>query len=101
MSYRVLITLPARRDLRDAFGWIARSSPRRAQVWLRGARQAIQTLADFPRRCPLAPGDGDSDLEIRQLLYGHYRILFTIDGEVVRVYHVRHGARRSLAPGDF
>ncbi len=34
-------------------------------------------------------------------MYGHYRILFTIDGEVVRVYHVRHGARRSLAPGDF
>jgi hypothetical protein len=38
---------------------------------------------------------------MRQLLYGRkphlYRILFTIDGDVVYVLHVRHGRRRHLS----
>jgi hypothetical protein len=39
--------------------------------------------------------------EVRQLLYGRrphtYRILFTIEGDVVQVLHIRHARRR---PGE-
>ncbi|MDP8925057.1 MAG: type II toxin-antitoxin system RelE/ParE family toxin [Chloroflexota bacterium] len=62
--------------------------------------QSIQTLADFPRRCPLACENDDFDVEVRQRLHGDYRILFTVDGGTVRILHVRHGARRPLTPDE-
>ncbi|HZO30164.1 MAG TPA: type II toxin-antitoxin system RelE/ParE family toxin [Chloroflexota bacterium] len=63
-------------------------------------RRADTTLEEFPRRCPLAPENDDFDVEIRHLLYGEFRILFTVDDNVVRVLHVRHGARSSVTPGE-
>ncbi|MCP4545517.1 MAG: type II toxin-antitoxin system RelE/ParE family toxin, partial [bacterium] len=36
--------------------------------------------------------------EIRHLIYGSYRVLYTIDENSVHVLHVRHGARRYLKP---
>ena len=87
--YRILIQPPAADDLDAAYRWIARDSPRRAEAWLDGVVDAIQTLSSFPRRCPLAPEDDAFDVEIRQLLYGDFRIL-----------HVRHGARRSIGPEE-
>jgi plasmid stabilization system protein ParE len=54
-----------------------------------------QALEQFPHRCPLAPESGP-ELEIRQLLYGRYRVLFTITSDTVYVLHIRHGARQQL-----
>lgn len=97
MSYRVLIQPPAADDLDDAFRWIARASPSRAARWLDDVFAAIQTLSEFPRRCPLALESDAFSEEIRQLLYGDFRILFDIEDDIVRVLHVRHGARRPLS----
>ena len=36
------------------------------------------------------------ELEIRQLVHGAYRILFTIAKDTVYVLHIRHGARQPL-----
>jgi plasmid stabilization system protein ParE len=100
VNYHVLYQAPAEDELTEIGQWIARRSPARAEAWLNGARAAIETLSSLPRRCPLAPEDDDFDVEIRQLLYREFRILFTIEGDVVRVLHVRHGARRSLTPDE-
>lgn len=100
MNYHVLYQAPAEDELTEIGRWIARRSPSRAEAWLSGARAAIETLSTFPRRCPLAPENDDFDVEIRQLLYGEFRILFTVEDEVVRVLHVRHGARRFLTPDE-
>jgi hypothetical protein len=65
--------------------------------WFVGLRAAIDSLASLPARCPLAPENRDSPVEVRQLLYGHrphvYRIPFAIDGEVVHVLHIRQAER--------
>lgn len=98
MTYRVLIQPPAADDLDAAVRWIARDAPGRAVAWFDGIFGAINSLSEFPRRCPLAPEDDVFAEEIRQLLYGDFRILFTIDRDIVRVLHVRHGARRPLRP---
>ena len=100
MSYSILIQPPAERDVEDVFRWIARRSPERARVWREGVFQAVRTLADFPRRCSLAHENDDFDVEVRHLLYGDYRILFTIDSGTVRILHIRHGARRPLPPDE-
>jgi plasmid stabilization system protein ParE len=100
MRYRVVIQPPAAEDLDQAYRWIADRSPDGAARWLDGALRAIQKLRSFPRRCQLAPENDAFAEEIRQLLYGDYRILFTIDGSQVRVLHIRHGARRYLDPDE-
>lgn len=38
----------------------------------------------------------DTKFEVRQLLYGRYRILYTLRGSVVFVLTVRHGARQFM-----
>ena len=100
MTYEIDIRDSALDDLDLARRWIARRSPSRAESWLNGARAAIETLRSFPRRCPLASEDEDFDLEVRYLLYGEFRILFTVEGDVVHVLHVRHGARRFMSPDE-
>jgi plasmid stabilization system protein ParE len=100
MTYRIEIMPPALRELDDAFNWIARRSPKRAETWQARAMRAIQSLVEFPRRCPLAPENEDFGVEVRQLLYGDYRIVFTIEDDTVRILHVRHGARSPIAPDE-
>jgi len=96
VSYQVLVQPPAIQDLASAYDRIARRSPDRAETWVSGALEAIQTLRDFPNRCPLAPENDVFEVEIRQLLFRAFRILFTVDGDTVRILHVRHGAQRPL-----
>lgn len=74
-----------------------------AERWQEGLENAASSLADFPRRCPLAPEHDVFDVEVRQLLYGTYRLLFGLrdtddDGEydTVRILHVRHASQRPL-----
>ena len=79
---------------------LMQQSPARAESWLQGAQQACLTLSDLPLRCPLAPENDSFDVETRQLLYGNYRILFTIEDDAVVILHVRHGSRRQLRPEE-
>jgi plasmid stabilization system protein ParE len=82
--------------LDDACAWIAADSPRNAARFRRSIIAAIKRLTTFPRRCAVAAESRAFGAEVRQLVHGNYRILFEIDGEVVRILHVRHGARRRL-----
>jgi plasmid stabilization system protein ParE len=104
MSYSVVVFPAAATEAADAFHWIQQRSPDRAERWLAGLEAAIQSLAEFPERCPRAPENAYFAQEMRQLLYGKgagaYRILFTIRGENVNVLHIRHGARKALWPEE-
>jgi plasmid stabilization system protein ParE len=86
---RVEITALAEADLETIYRHIQEDSPTRAAEWRQGLLQAAQALEQFPHRCPLAP-ESDAALEIRQLLYGRYRVLFTITHATVYVLHIRH-----------
>jgi plasmid stabilization system protein ParE len=94
----VEITALAAANLGDIYLRIRKDSPSRAAQWRKGLLKAAQTLDLFPERCPLAPESG-RQLEIRQLVYGVYRILFTVTKDTVYVLHIRHGARQPLKPG--
>ncbi|MSP89634.1 MAG: type II toxin-antitoxin system RelE/ParE family toxin [Alphaproteobacteria bacterium] len=93
MTYRVVVTPGAERDLDDIFQFIARNDPgvaRRFAAALRGQLAALKTL---PTCCPRAPEDGLDGPAIRHLLHGRHRILFTMNGRTAVVLQVRHGAR--------
>lgn len=51
----------------------------------------------MPGSFELAPESQDATIEVRQLLYGRYRILYTVRGSTVFVLTVRHGARQFMA----
>jgi plasmid stabilization system protein ParE len=111
MSYRVETSEAAEAEAEALYLWILRRAPERAAAWYEGLLAAVASLADFPRRCPLARENHRFDREIRQLVYGRggaaCRILFTIidpdvgeDDFVVRILHVRHAAQRDLGEED-
>ncbi len=106
MAYRVDISPSVLQDAEDAFLWIREQSPTSASDWFKGLLESIYSLEKFPTRCAIAPESEEVGFKIRQLLYGKrkfvHRILFTIgydekaDEDVVRVYRIRHTARRTL-----
>lgn len=89
--YAVVFEESAQVDVRESYEWGQRTWGKpEAKQWLRQLRKAVsEQLAIVPRAFPLAPEDDEFDEEIRQLVVGRYRILFTIKGRKVHVLHVR------------
>jgi toxin ParE1/3/4 len=98
MTYRVELTARASRNLRRIFRHINAESSRQAFAWFNELEVAILSLDQHPERSPVTP----EDRALRHLLFGKkpnvYRVIFAIDqrARVVRVLHIRHGARRPL-----
>ncbi len=89
--YAVVFGESAQADVRESYDWGRRSwGKHETQQWVRQLRSAAtQQLAVVPKAFPLAPEDDEFSEEIRQLVVGRYRILFTIKGRKVYVLHVR------------
>ena len=103
MTYQVMLTQRAARDLEEAYRWIAERAPETAARWYNGFVDALATLSSHPERCALAPESRVFPTEVRQLLHGRrltYRALFTICQQTVVVLHIRHTARRDASAED-
>jgi plasmid stabilization system protein ParE len=96
MNYRVEVTQSAERDAHEAYAWIAADSPANALRWFDSLFEALQSLESFPTRCAVAPESEAVGEEIRQLLFGNYRVLFLVRKQTVFVLHVRHGSRQTM-----
>jgi len=70
---------------------IAQDTIKSAVKWYLDIKQEIETLDQFPARCPYADENVFHDYEIRNLIFGNYRILFRIEGNIVQILHVKHG----------
>ena len=98
MVFRVEVTPSAECDAQAILEWLLDQQAGETGLrWFLNLEQAIQSLSHFPERCILAWENERFPFEVRQLLYGRrphvYRILFTIEQDVVYVLHVRHGRR--------
>ena len=77
--------------LKDIHDYIAQDNKRIAKKITKEIYNKVQILATFPQIGYIYPGD--DDLEIRILLYGHYRIAYLIkDTNAISVLGVFHGA---------
>jgi plasmid stabilization system protein ParE len=99
-TFRVEPTDKALVDAGEAYFWINEHLEHAALRWYEGLMKAFRSLEKNPLRCPIAPESLFFEEEIRQLIYGKYRILFTIKGEKVFVLRVRHGAQEYLKPEE-
>lgn len=71
-------------------------APSNAVGWRRGLESKFDILSRTPTIFGFAPENRDSAKEIRQLIYGRYRILYTVQADVVFILSIRHGARQFL-----
>ncbi|UIE36674.1 type II toxin-antitoxin system RelE/ParE family toxin [Leptodesmis sichuanensis] len=105
MKYRIEISSVAEAEADSAFLRLSQVvSPAKASQWYSGLLQAIESLSQMPKRCPLARENEYFSQEIRQLLYGRgrnsYRVLFTIlaeqDISTIRILHIRHASQQTI-----
>jgi toxin ParE1/3/4 len=103
MTYRVEFSIRALLDLEVLYFEKNVAESVAAAQWFNGLQDAIAGLATLPHRCPFAPERKGKDRELRQLLYGKkphiYRVIYDVDENqrMVRVFHIRHGARSALS----
>jgi plasmid stabilization system protein ParE len=98
MAYGVELTFRALGDLDQLYLVTEVAGSEQASAWFNGLQAAIFSLSERPAWCPIIP----ENKTMRHLLYGRgrdiYRVIYTIDenAKVVKVAHIRHGARRPL-----
>ena len=102
MVYRVRILPGALQDARNYYEFIATYSPETAVIWFEGLFEVVDSLSTMPNRCPIAPEASLVGMEIRCLGYQKfYRILYSIDENTVRIYHIRHTSQEFMDPENF
>ena len=99
MAFHARLRHGARVDLIGIYHWISEDSPDRADRWVRGLQERIETLKLFPHRCPIAPEGRALGRPVRLLTYGknrqsRYRILFEVTPNGVDILAIRHTSRR-------
>jgi plasmid stabilization system protein ParE len=110
MAFRVEIEPQAFDDLDAIAEYIKKKrSFTVAERWFNGVIDDIASLKEMPARCPIALESEELGDEVRLLLQGRknrtYKIYFAIRYETpatgtVRVFHVRHLARRALSSNE-
>jgi plasmid stabilization system protein ParE len=97
MAHKVVITPEAEGDLRSIGDFIAaQHAAEAARRFVQSIRRRIAALRTFPEGYGLAPEAQAVGVELRQLIHGMYRVLYTVDSTTVTIHAVRHGARRPL-----
>lgn len=106
MSYRVEIARNAEAELEELYLWVVARAPQQGAKWFNGLERAVLSLDEQPKRFPVAAESIDPDQPVRVLSYGRkphvYRVFFIVDdtARLVRVVHVRRGARKPPVPGE-
>ena len=91
--FQVKITQTAEEDIEDIWTFIAADNEEAATKFVRELERQASKLARYPERCPLIPENELLDARYRHLVYGAYRTIFRIEGRIVYVLRIIHGAR--------
>ena len=89
--YRVEFSDESKHDIATSYEWGRKEWGAAAALrWYRGLRsQTRDLLTHFPEIQPMAPESDETRREIRQMVFGRYRVLFEIRKRTVRILHVR------------
>ena len=100
IRYEIIIDTKAETAILDYVSYIAvdQRSPIVAARILQRIHDATESLAIFPRRCPIAPESSFSALDIRMLIVDASLILYVVDDtkKAVTVLAFRHGRQRQI-----
>ncbi len=93
-SFRVETAPLAEADLRAIYESIARNAKGEAAKWLRHALAAIRSLRTLPFRFEVVPECETLGREYRHMIFGNFRIIYRVDGQVVRINRIIRAARQ-------
>jgi len=87
------------------FAFITETVSRASAIrWRNQLLDRLSTLADHPEQHPVTGDAEELGSEVREVLAGRrkhvYRVLFTIDGDVVNIHRIRHAAQDRLEADD-
>jgi len=95
MSFAVILTADAARDLEDIYHYIAiHDSPGKAERVLERVEKAFRSLSEFPER-----GAHPKELlalgirEYREIFFKPYRVIYRVMGDTVYVFLIGDGRR--------
>jgi plasmid stabilization system protein ParE len=74
--------------------YISSDNPQAARKWVDDIFQKVEKLEDFPSSGRVVPELNRKD--IREILYGHYRIIYRISSDEISILTIRH--QRQLLP---
>ena len=77
--------------VREAAQYIARDNPPAARTWAESVFDRVSQIAGFPTSGRVVPELGRDD--VRELIYGRYRIIYRIEEKAVLILTVRLGNR--------
>ena len=84
-------TLQAADDLEAIAEFIAQNSPHYAAVFVMDVLQAAERLTQFPQIGRIVPEI--SDPVIRELILGHYRLIYRLRADLAEILTVHHSAK--------
>jgi plasmid stabilization system protein ParE len=91
MPNKIYWTRQACGDLREIRAFIARDAPITAAAFVRRLRSSVEQLRSFPKIGAVVPEMGND--EIRELIRGHYRIVYHCRAGRIDVLTVYHSSR--------
>ena len=92
MRARVVWSPRAIRRATEAAQFIAAENPSAAVEWARGLFDSARPLAQFPDLGRVVPEVGRA--EVREIIFGSYRVVYRVAPRLVEVLTVRHAKRR-------
>lgn len=76
--------------------YIAQDNPSAAQTWVESIFQKGESLKKFPKSGRIVPEITNE--EIREIIFGNYRIIYRYDGKQISMLTIRHG--KQILPND-
>ena len=92
-KFQVEITATAQSDIQEIFQYIAVDNQTAANNLFWEIEKQIDSLEQFPLRCPVIPESFELGVEYRHIIYGHYRTIFRVESSKVIILRIIHGAR--------
>ena len=93
-SHQVILLPEALSDLEALHAYIAKHSPDNAAKMAGRILDAIEKLAEMPRRYAAVRTRRRLPYELRSIVVRPYKVFYSVEGEAVYVRTIRHGARR-------
>lgn len=75
----------------DICGFIAKDSKYYAALFAKRVLTIVESIPHFPKAGRIVPEYNDENL--REMIYGNYRIVYRIKGELIEIAAICHGAR--------
>lgn len=90
-THRVRFGRVALEDLNSSYAWgVENWGLDEADKWFAAIQEHVESkLSEMPYAFPVAKESNAFDYEVRQILFGRYRLLYTITSDEVRILRVR------------